>query len=147
MLAFLLLIFCVCLCSTANSSFEKILFLSAGGEVSFYLENYQEIEGCETIKNGAGCVIKTDVENAKKINKKINNCSGFSIEFYSENISDFLNEINIIKIEKISDLTIYYGYFNGLINSINIENKKINIQIAINNEKIVIGSPIILGDY
>ena len=42
-----------------------------------------------------------------------------------------------------------YGYSNNenFINAIDIDGEKVNVQLAFNNGTLVIGTPIILGDY
>ena len=51
--------------------------------------------------------------------------------------------------ENVADIITIYGYSenNQFTNSVIIDDEPINIQIAFKDNKLTIGTPIILGDY
>lgn len=60
-----------------------------------------------------------------------------------------INELNIeiSNIDEVSDRIIIEGYTNKVNNYILINNKKINIQMSVSSDKIIIGSPLIYNSF
>jgi len=113
----------------------------------------QNIENAEVTNIGNGFIVRTKVDNVAKTKSKITNILGESIKFNSSfsKIEKIINlyDIKIIKDEKVGEIYSMYGYAssNNFANSVEIDGEKVNIQIAFNNGTVVIGTPIILGDY
>lgn len=107
----------------------------------------------EVLNIGNGFIVRTKPENASYVKSKVSNILGESIKFSTtfakiENIIK-LYDVEILKEEKIGDIYTLYGYsksqdFNK---SIKIDEENVNIQIAFNQGVLVMGTPIILGDY
>lgn len=136
-------------CSLDNSTATKLFSYFENGEVCFYCSSAEtEIKNTIIQANGNGFIVATNIKNAIQVNKELTNCNGFSIKIdKNENIDLILKNIEIVKKETISNIKIVYGYTCGLTFCAFIDGKKVNIQIAENNEFITIGSPIILGSY
>lgn len=112
-----------------------------------------DLQHCDIINNGNGYIINTNINNVKYIKSNISNILGESVRFKTtlnkvDEITKLYN-LKIIQEEKIDNIVCVYGYSNSndLTNSIIIDDKKVNMQIAFNNDFITIGTPIILGDY
>jgi len=150
-IGFLLIILCVfSFCGLSNSFANKLFSNFKTGIVCFYCDDINEsIENVNIQKNGEGYIVETDIKNALEVSNNIVGCNGFSLKINKneENIENFINQIEIIGQEIVSNIKIIYGYVCGLVNSIYIDGKKVNIEIAENGDFITIGSPIILGSY
>ena len=102
---------------------------------------------------GNGFIVRTHPNNVSYVKSKISNILGESVKFNSsfskiEKIINLYN-IKVIKDEKVGEIYSLYGYStnSNLTNMISVDGEKTNIQIAFNNNFMVIGTPIILGDY
>jgi len=137
-----------------NDIFKQNDLIFGSLEYSIYCLNAEtSIEGCTVLNIGNGYIIKTDVNNASLAKRKTSNILGESVRFNSsfnkiEKIKNLYN-IQIIKEEKLDGIYSLYGFtLNAdFTNSIYVDNQLVNIQIAFNNGTMVIGTPIILGDY
>ena len=101
---------------------------------------------------GMGSIIECPSSIANSVAKTLKNIAGISFCFdgTKNDINEFLDKVDavILKIENIdSNIKTYLCYSPKLRNNINIDNLTINFQIAQVNNKITIGSPIILGEY
>lgn len=86
-------------------------------------------------------------EQKEKI-KKIN-AEGYVLYLSGVSESKLQNDLKlmILKEEKILDKQVVYGYTPLCNKTIEINNKKINVEMVIDNEKIIIGFPLILSGY
>lgn len=85
----------------------------------------------------------------------------YSYEYFSDEYNEIIIMKNVGQLESIirdldvlisnkefcSDRVIIEGYTNKINKSISINNKKINIQISICSDTIIIGSPLINGSF
>lgn len=53
----------------------------------------------------------------------------------------------IVKVEVVQDIIVYYAYSSRLGQGVSIDGKHVNLQIATDKSKIKIGSPLIMGSY
>ena len=138
------------LCAAAlDNSYEKYIFkLSPSAEVSFYTtERPQNFEGT-CIQNGEGYILITSGLNAEKYMDTLKNCFGFSVVLRDKNLlPDILKKVKVVKTEIIEGREILYAQTTSLPFSTFIENKKVNIQIAICSSNFIVGCPLILGSY
>ncbi len=117
----------------------------------FYTTSCEEIENAKLTKCGTAVFVESDLKFCKQIKNKIKNINGQSISFsgnetlYNSMVNNLIN-VRVLT-ENVSNVKCCYGYNNKLNNSINIDGKIVNIQIAINNNVITIGTPVILGSY
>lgn len=140
-------IFIVAYLSLNNSFINQILLNVKSGEVNFYCSQDNQIDG--QIKNGSGYICECEIENFNNMFNSLKGCYGFSIEtkMDEEEFENFLKKIKIIKTQKLDENIVVYGYASNLCFSNYISNKKVNIEIAKNNERVVIGCPVILGSF
>ena len=110
----------------------------------------KDFEGLDCIKNGDQYIltIYSDFENFYKTNK--NNIKGFNLYFDKNfNINDFCKQIHAstFKGKSIDENQILYGYTNEYNDFRYVDGKKINMQIVINENEIVVGFPLILSGF
>ena len=107
----------------------------------------------DVIQSGNGYLISCNSEIADEIYKKIDKdkLQGESFCFQGEiiNVNEILYNLNavIIKKEQVEDIVIVYAYTFKLENYLWIDSQKVNIQIAYNDGKVTVGTPLILGSY
>ena len=120
---------------------------------SFYATQNIQTQNTQTIQNGNGYIISTNATNAPNILNKLdkNHIDGESFCIYgtSTDALQILHSLGavIIKEESFDDFKIIYAHSPKIHNYVLIGNKKINIQIALKNNKITVGTPLILGSY
>lgn len=86
---------------------------------------------------------KDNINNQNVVYKQVS----FLLKNYDEkNILNNLN-ITITKREYVSGISIIYGYSPSFSKSLCVGGAKINFQIAINNERVTIGYPMIFGAF
>lgn len=133
-------------------SIQNLVF--SGGEYSIYCLNIpSEMNNCDVVKNGNSYVIKTDINYAKEIKSKVSFVMGESVRFKGlvsgiDKIIGFF-KMKVLKTEKLDNIICVYGFSEILDfdKAVEIDNEKINIQIAFCENTITVGTPIILGDY
>ena len=140
----LLLSFCM-LYSNEICIFDKLNIKT----LSVYTK--QPINELESDLSGNGYKLSCSVKDYEKL-KNESNVQGISFEtnFYPDYIINTLNlEIQDIQslIRDNETISIYYCYMENVGNSVILSNKKVNLQIAFNGEKCIIGLPLILGSY
>lgn len=149
--AFLLIMLIFIFVSFNNDKFLELCSYYNSASLSIFCENYTDTPNTNftAIKNGDSYIIQTKASQAGNVLKNLMNCSGFLLTFNGtkEDVNNLLKQIKIVKTENYSDIQIFYCYICGLVYSTIIDNKKVNLQIAINNNIITIGSPLILGSY
>lgn len=131
------------LCKTFNQAQLEVF---CNNYIKSEIENKEEFE---VIKNGSGYIIQTNASMATELKKYVYDYAGFMLSFRGtrKDILLLINDMKIVKTENIDGIETVYGYACGLLNSVIICGKKVNIQVAINNGTITIGSPVILGSY
>lgn len=116
----------------------------------FFSENI-EIENFKTYKNGVGCYA---VVNQNQANKFLSaDClSGLSFES-KQSYKNILKNLNakIVSVQNIKineeNKTIIYAFSNNFHKFMIVNGQKVNVQIAVGNEKAVVGLPLLLGSY
>ena len=138
-----------CFCSISNDFSQNLFCLSSDAKVSFYCDEENFVKDAIMLINGQSFVVETSAEFALETYKNLHSCVGFSIVFNKDEIDlgKILEKVNIIEEEIIEDNFTIYGIAQGLSFSTFVNNKKVNIQIAQNDDFVIIGSPIILGCY
>ena len=117
----------------------------------YYTTYSAEIENATLTQCGSAVFVESDVEHCKQVKSELHSINGQSLSF--EGDSELYNQLiaylfhNVVLTENVSNVKCCYGYNNKLNNFITIDGKTINIQIALNNNKITIGTPVILGSY
>lgn len=123
-----------------------------------YFSNIQKVEiyskdVCENanyIQTGVFNIYECNLQNAGMIAKNMDKLLGVAM-FMDRQLSadELLKNFNaeIIDSTQDSSLKIIYAYSPLLDNGVEIDNKKVNLQIAVGQNKTVIGSPLIMGAY
>lgn len=80
---------------------------------------------------------------------KFNDFLGQMLEFNKIDFDSFIssNNIEVLSTEKVEDITIYNCYVSSLPKFVVVKNKRVNMQIAITNECVKVGYPLILGGF
>lgn len=132
---------------------EKNFFEKFSGLYRVYISSSQEFEmdNVNKIKNGNITILESSNINREKIMKYVDCYFGESLTIMSgvhsiNEVFSFLSFKNL-QIEQIDNITCYIGYCKGFSKFIMYENKRINIQIAVRDNMITVGFPIILGSY
>ena len=135
-------------CSLHGNLLSRLAMLDENACVCFYCGQLQQVENAIVQKNGDGAIITCAALDAASVYKNVSNCFGFSVRYQNKNVlDDVLSQIRVLKTEMQDDITIYYGLAQGGVFFDFVGGQKINIQIAVSNEFVVVGSPIILGGY
>lgn len=100
------------------------------------------------IENGGVKYLYTSKENALALSKKLRYSS---VEFYLKNISlsklkDIL-DFTTLKIQTLNETIIVYGYSSFYTDYIYMDNKRVNVQLAIKNDDIIAGFPLIVTGF
>lgn len=90
-----------------------------------------------------------DYDDISKIQRNFDDI--VSIEFTYKNISidEIITKLNcvIVSWEKIENVLVYYLYSNLIDDCIEVDNRYINVQVAISSENVKIGIPLLVGEY
>ena len=131
----------------SNNFALHIFSLVSGGEVRFYCGEKNDLP--LEIKNGQSFIYSCDADNATNFSMNLKGCFGFSVHTTKNNIDleKLLASVNILRTEVVEGYELFYGLVPGLVFSTFINNQKINLQIAVQGDNVVLGSPIILGDF
>ena len=123
------------------SGVEKVCFVSG--------KNYA-CEGISSVQCGSKffnfCSLETAKERLEDLKKNME-----GLQFYFEEVS--LQEVasalkfEVVMLDKLENMTVYCGYTPYYQDCVYLNNKKINVQIAEQNGKIVAGFPMILTGY
>ncbi len=154
--ATLLLSFCF-LFSNEKTIFDKLqieqMTIYTSSRNIFAESNIQELRTQIPILSGNGYAFACSTENYLKIK---NNSEIDGITFESKlNADEIMNALNakLLSHQIITDtetekrIEIYYCFLENLTDHILVDNKKVNLQIAFNGERSIIGLPLILGSY
>ena len=136
-----------------NVAFEDLIrpFNIINATNTYYTTNAENIKSAKIINCGSAVFVTSNVENCKEIRTQLADIQGQSISFcgdeelYTSMVTWLIG--NATFSANVGAVKCCYGYNNKLNNYINIENSKINIQIALHNNVITIGTPVILGSY
>lgn len=148
LLSFIFLLLCI-----------SLPFLSGGGSLNFLAESVKEVEcyynfnntfltECDAIKNGEGSIVYTTSDYYFNNKEKFDfGMSGITFVLNRDISLDKLKDKLCLKEISISKQNNIYGFSKYFNNSISLQNKKVNTQILVKEDKIYIGSPILLGSY
>ena len=109
------------------------------------------IDDAVVVQNGNMFLVNCKSSDAKKVKSQLNGIEGesFSFQGTKNDALNFLNKYNYKTVfcEMVENILIIYAYCPQIQNSVYVNNQKTNLQLAVNNEKITIGTPLILGSY
>lgn len=120
------------------------------GTYSFYCTGQQNVSGAVTV--GAGSIVSCSAKDYKRVRNSIAGIAGESFAIERAKPIDLENIITVLKVEQVRAETvdgiyIIYGFSELLIRGVNLAGVKVNVQIAVSAERIIVGTPLILGSY
>ena len=129
-------------------SAEEILPIENAKAVSFVTT--KKFEGLDCIKNGNDYIVTvySDFSNFYTTNKDF--IKGFNLYFDKNfNLDIYLKQLNAIVYKScdVDSKEIYYGYTNIFNDFRFVDGKKINLQIAKDENAVIIGFPLILTGF
>lgn len=145
MVSFLLIV--SCLCSPFVLDTKSLFSLSEIDDVCFVSNG--KIEGSYDVVYSGDKVFSYFTPNeAKKVdlNQKIDAVELFFEDFNLESIKKHLN-LQIISEEKYGDINVILGYTTLFKDCVYVEGKKVNVQLAVYDDKLIAGFPMILTGY
>lgn len=147
-LFFVLIVFCFC--SLNNIFLTNIISKENNYSIEFVCNKKNNIEGATEIKNGESYIYQTDSSMAKVVYERIKGCVGFTIIFFKssiENIVNYFDNFQLLENNNFKDKNVIYGYTSNLSFCTFVDNNKINVQIVEEDDKLILGSPLILTSY
>lgn len=120
---------------------------------NFFTTQETNFQNTATTKNGNGYIISCDSKISQSISQKLfkSKLLGESFEFYGNknDVNKILRQLEakVLKTENFENFCIIYAYSPKICESITQNKQKINLQIAIKNNKIKVGTPLILDSF
>ncbi len=154
--AWLLLVFVLV---GALLSFQKTSFVSinvpsnATYVVVTKRHSYPEYEGVQVVQNGNTSILTTTYETAKMLHKTLNQVQAQAWEMETSNGKEFVKQLvrnlNVQWFDSycVGELYVLNGYTNHLNGFVRVGKHKQNLQVAMTQNKVVIGYPLLLHSY
>lgn len=120
--------------------------------VVFHMPYEIYLPNAKTIKGGLGYDVIVPTEYLLEYRPKLKDSLGESLYInssYENQANDYLKNLDaqIISLQELEENILIYAYSRHLRECVMIEDKKVNIQIAITPERIIIGTPLIIGSF
>ena len=152
-LRFIALLFSTLLISLTSLCYSNDINLSKleANNIKIYYSYNIDFENEKTYKNGIGIYIAPTKDNAIKYLAETNfDGFEFATNLNPLNILEILNA-KIVKKQKIminnQEKTIIYACTNKFNKFVNIDGKKVNVQILVSSFENKVGLPLLLGSY
>ena len=152
-LRFIALLFSTLLISLTSLCYSNDINLSKleANNIKIYYSSNIDFKNEKTYKNGIGVYIAPTKDNAIKYLAETNfDGFEFTTNLKFENILEILNA-KIVKKQKIminnQEKTIIYACTNKFNKFVNIDSKKVNVQILVSSFENKVGLPLLLGSY
>lgn len=152
-LRFIALLFSTLLISLTSLCYSNDINLSKleANNIKIYYSSNIDFENEKTYKNGIGIYIAPTKDNAVKYLAETNfDGFEFATNLNPLNILEILNA-KIVKKQKIminnQEKTIIYACTNKFNKFVNIDGKKVNVQILVSSFENKVGLPLLLGSY
>ena len=128
------------------SKIQSVTYFFYTTSLNFQIPN-AKITSC-----GNGSIVACNAKDSTSIKKILPNIYGESIRiknYTSETLKDIINKYgsNIVKKELVDNYDIILCFDNSLPNFVTIDETKVNVQIAISQNEINVGYPLILNGY
>ena len=144
----LFVLFVAAVCSMNGALLENLLKVQSAQRVEFYCSKKVDGLMADVVQNGEGFIYSCQPQNAKTVYENLSGCFGFSVKYQNNNaLNEIIKNMTLIKKESQGDLTLIYGRVPSALFFDFVGNQKVNIQIAMRGQSLVVGSPIILGSY
>ena len=127
---------------------ELLPFSESFGICEFYCEGVLNNSNfiSSVISCGENFFVTTNLKCAKKVYNDLLNVKSFKVVI-EDDFDVTKLKLQYIKTENVEDMKISYAFSNYFKSSVCVDGKKANVQIVEKNNKIIIGSPIIMGSY
>lgn len=146
----LIFMFLLCFSMLVSLEDERQAIFAFDGKFSLYGVGRCELD-CQIINCGFGIIANVESSKARKLIQAFNGeVYGYSVELNSfKSLEEILKLIkaDVVRKEVVSDREIFYCYCPQISNHVVDNGKKVNYQIVFNKDKVVIGTPLILGSY
>lgn len=127
------------------------LFETSGVEkVCFISSDKHDKEGVEAVICGDKFFNFCSLETAKKYLESLQkNADGIQFYFEDLNLDKLFKKIKYQPVTKtnLDEMTIYCGYSPYYQSCVMLQNKKVNVQVAVMDGEVVVGFPMILTGY
>lgn len=146
------IVFCLLCCflfsiSLLKSEFDFSKQNNLSVQVFLSNRNFLQLNDYSIVENGQGAIITCSYDEYKTIKNSCKDISGVTFVFDGEqNLFESLKRNLNITFATCNDFE-FIGYTNYCDYAINLNNKKINIQAHLYNNKIYVGFPLLLGSY
>ena len=109
----------------------------------------KEIEGFDQIKNGNEYLTQVYEDFENFYNLYTENIKGFNLYFKSLDINQFAKKINgqIYQSQSVENIEMYYGYTAMFKDFRYLQGRKVNVQIAVKENEVIVGFPLILTGF
>jgi len=127
--------------------------LYSDAEYSFYVNSLpNELpKGASITKNGAGFIVTTSAVDASMVLKSLPKLEGHSFRFKGNeaSVERVLAELKgvVLMREALEGIVLCYAYSDRLGKSIVASGQKVNMQIALRDGFVTVGTPVILGSF
>lgn len=122
---------------------------SNNATIVFYIKDELYLDYGKTLQGGLGYEVEVDVEYAERARDELYGVMGESITINGDLTTAYsiLEDLNakIISEQQIDNILFINAYTRKLRNYIVSNNTKVNLQIAISDQIIIIGTPLIIG--
>ncbi len=147
LLTLILAIVSVTLVKTADVDAEDAKY-------EFYIPTNYYIETDDVMKVerlGTFDIVTCEKKDMEKVKAKIGKTLGYTVKFSGDRsaVDSLLSEYGVVirEIQKIDGVEIIYGYSNRLSGGVELNGKKVNVQINYKSNAIAMGTPLIMGSY
>lgn len=120
------------------------------GIYSFYCANATDLSG--SISVGKGAIVSCGAQDYRAVRNSLSSVAGESFAIMQPDAAALDNiiavlQVNMIRAETVEGTYIIYGYSGLLIRGVDLTGVPVNVQIAVTADRIIIGTPLILGSY
>ncbi|MGN1227534.1 MAG: hypothetical protein ACI4TX_02725 [Christensenellales bacterium] len=152
---FIIISFIICFIMVGFCKYDEINFAfneCANPKYYFYVTLSEECDDVHYTKNGNGGIIALNENELHLLNDfKISKMYGKSIQFEGDknSISKFLKDydVSVVKEENFESFSTVYGYNAKFGDCVTVGDDKINIQLAVRDNIVNIGFPLLLGSF
>ena len=149
-------VFCLMIFSVVCLPIQSIVFkfdIKEDITYFFYTKKLDyQIQNANIVSNGNSSIVVCSLQNVRDVKSNLSDIYGESVRIlnYSDATLKYITkkyEDKLVKTEETKDYKYMLCFDASLPQYVTIENSKVNVQIAISNNEIDIGYPLILNGY
>ena len=130
---------------------ENVLFSIEGLEKVCFVCDFEIVEeGVESVESGDlffnYCVSGLGKVIYKKYHQRLQALQFYYVDVEAENLIERL-KIDVVERGEVEQIEVCFGYSPYLSKSYLLDGKKVNVQLAVTEEFVIVGNPIILTGY